>query len=144
MGKTSEHIKSAAYRAAVLHGWTPGTYLQRTLRGRAREYMGRYLDRLERALQADEAAGRATRVRSIGGRSTWVPVSPDCEALEPVRDGHRLIGWMTSAGVVLTPAEYLRAVGLAGPADHPDRHLAERAADWRDPIAWCAGRPAPC
>jgi len=103
------------YRAAVLHGWTPSTFLQYTLRGRAKDYMGRYLDRLMRALQADEQAGWANRVRSVGGSMTWVPVSDTVEALEPVRDGNRLAGWMTATGVIMTPEEYLAAVGMAGP-----------------------------
>jgi len=101
------------YRLAILHGWTPGTVLQRTLRGKAKSYMGRYLGRLMRALEADETAGRAARVKSVGGRTTWVPVSDQVEALEPVRDCGRLIGWMTSAGIIMTPAEYLAAVGMA-------------------------------
>jgi len=113
MKTTTDQIKAAAYRAAILRGWTPGTYLQRTLRGKAKAYMGRYLERLMRALEADEQAGRCARVRSVGGRVTWVPVAPDCEALEPVRDGQRLVGWMTAAGVIMTPEEYLAAVGMA-------------------------------
>jgi len=97
------------YRAAILRGWTPATYLLRTLRGRAN--MGRHLARLTQALEADEAAGRANRVRSVGGRWTWVPVCPDCEALEPVLGGRRLVGWELAFHRRMTPEEYLAAVG---------------------------------
>lgn len=45
---------------------TPGTFLAKTLRGKARDYQGRYLSSLMHALKARVARGAVMEIPSIG------------------------------------------------------------------------------
>lgn len=54
---------------------TPGSYLSRVLRGRAREYAGRYLDVLTRDLETRVQAGEAVCVASVGGQWGYIRCS---------------------------------------------------------------------
>jgi hypothetical protein len=69
--------------SAEAHGYTPGTWLSRTLRGKAKRYMSSYERPLLADLVAREGRGEIIRVRSARGGIAWVRAQ---QAL-PVRGG---------------------------------------------------------
>ncbi|GIW60011.1 MAG: hypothetical protein KatS3mg087_1077 [Patescibacteria group bacterium] len=55
---------------------TLGTYLVRTLRGRARDYISDYQARILARLRQLESAGSVRQVPSARGRTAWVWTHP--------------------------------------------------------------------
>lgn len=51
---------------------TPATYLHGVLRGKAKQYTGKYLDSLRRALIEAEKRGEVTKVDSVAGSVAYV------------------------------------------------------------------------
>jgi hypothetical protein len=54
-------------------GITTGTYIAYVVRGRARNYSGRYVRALDNSMGRAEAEGRAVRGTSAGGCVCWYP-----------------------------------------------------------------------
>jgi hypothetical protein len=83
MTKRSQYLE-AYLKAASLHRWAPGTFLAYTLKGRAKDWMGRYQRALENALEAEIKAGRVVKVRSVLGSVAYIPV-------EALREGEEIL-----------------------------------------------------